>query len=197
LNTPELVTCLECGHQVSSAARSCPSPNCGTLYPLGRTCVICLNTYKASAGLETYISDDVVCWIDPWCYGEIQREYQSVQYTCPVCMNVEACKTSSRGGLVFPFFFTPDSMPACSECGHTVDDQYRAVRCQRCQTFLFSITTVEGWSHMHRNCAATAYKEYQENQERFAATKQSGCLTTAVILFVYSALFLFSFLSRM
>ena len=195
-----LVNCLECGYQVSSAARECP--NCQTHFPLGRVCRVCLETSKASVGIVTYKGDDYSDsdWIDARCYNAIQREYQSIRYTCPACGNVAPCQTRLKGELVFPFFFSDGSAEraVCTRCGHPVDFQHWAQPCSQCHAYYFAFTAFPEWTGVHRNCAAAAYKIHQEkfmiDQENLGPPKQSGCLTS--ILFICLTLFMFLLLAK-
>lgn len=56
-----LITCIECNHQISDAARSCPV--CSTTEPLGTACELCYRRMRRSEGVtckREHYSDGVV-----------------------------------------------------------------------------------------------------------------------------------------
>lgn len=165
----ELISCLECGEQVSSAANSCP--NCNARYFGGRKCAACLRISKGSAGVETRDGDNFD-WIDNACYEEFQREYQSVHYTCPLCAHIESCQTKLKDNLLVPFF------PDCSKCGHPPDGQFYASHCLQCRAYVIRITSVGTSSYpKHKKCEDSTRANIKPVVEN-----KSGC--SAVILLV-------------
>ena len=169
---PELVSCFECGHQISSVAYPCP--HCTTMFPRGRMCSVCFQTSKDSAGTETYRDDETGRWICEKCYSEIQQEFQSVQYTCPACKNTERCYTWSQA-----------DQRRCRICGHPVEGLYLVTRCSYCRGPLLGITAYQGWD-THKNCTLIVQRQTAEITERMererVARENSGCLTTIVLL---------------
>lgn len=160
-----LVNCLECGKQVSSAARMCPS--CGTPYPCGRLCVICFRVGKASDGVETR-SDDEPRWVDSFCYDIIQHEYHSVSHTCPTCQNVEAC-----------YKWSVSDKFQCRKCGHPIDTGYWVTACSHCGGPVFPIAFDNTWTGTHRGCVASARYEYEQ---KIARQSKFGCFTSLLLL---------------
>jgi predicted RNA-binding Zn-ribbon protein involved in translation (DUF1610 family) len=171
---PELINCFECNQGISSEARSCP--HCGTQFPQGRQCAICLEWDKDAEGFEIVSTYPTHRWVHPACYNEVQLEYQSVQYTCPVCKNVESYRTESVGNITRPFFTDP-----CPKCGQGLYWlNLRTEICFHCQTFLFPVAaernTVEG-CYVHRKCEASR-KAYLKKQ----SSNQGGCLSSIAIM---------------
>jgi hypothetical protein len=164
----QLIRCIECERQISSDARNCP--HCGTHHTKGRKCAICCNVGKVSEGLWTSSYD----WVHPACYEEVKREFQPVQYTCPVCNNMEAPKVETMGVLTKPFFTDP-----CPKCGHPLDDGFRARECSYCKTYVFPIVALRDREGrvIHRKCANTHKDSQSQN-----VSQSSGCLSTLIIV---------------
>jgi RNA polymerase subunit RPABC4/transcription elongation factor Spt4 len=120
----QLVRCLECGKQISSAAQKCP--HCDALYPLGHECLICLETVKHSESKPI----DAFRWVHTACLNVVEKEFQSAQVICPVCKNVN---TSEE-------YIAPYGRD-CSSCGHPLHDNYS--RCPVCGRDLVKTAAVK------------------------------------------------------
>jgi hypothetical protein len=121
-------------------------------------------------------------WIDADCYEEFRSEYESIQYTCPVCKNIEACKTKiDDNNVERPFF------PACSRCGHPPDAQYYERHCLQCRAYVIRIMAsgTPEWP-MHKKCEASRAKIFSDQ----TVPKKSGCLTVLALLLMASSLIL-------
>jgi hypothetical protein len=175
----ELVSCFECGKQISSAAEHCP--HCATKFPHGRQCLACLKQSRASAGIETRDGQNPG-WIDAGCYEDFKRDYQSIQYVCPVCKNIEACQTKiDDNNVMRPFF------PACSRCGHPPDAQYYDRHCLHCRAYVIRIMAsgTAQWP-THKKCEASRARLRRDR----VVPKESGCLTLLALLLMASSLIL-------
>ena len=172
----ELVNCFECGGQVSSAATRCPK--CTTKFPHGRQCLACLKYSKASTGIDTRDGQNPG-WIDAGCYEEFKSEYESIQYTCPICKNVETCKTEvDRDNVLRPFFI------ACSQCGHPPDPQYYERHCLQCRAYVIRIMAAgtPEWP-MHKKCEASRAGLLKDQ----SVPKGAGCITTVLALLLMTS----------
>lgn len=95
-----LVSCLECGKNVSSEAPKCP--HCKSNYPIGVKCVVCCQNLKRSqalklqkeyGGAENRIS---VKFFHPSCHRQVnQIKLGKGRTSCPVCRRSIEFETAS------------------------------------------------------------------------------------------------------
>lgn len=100
-----MITCIECGNEISSEAGSCPK--CRTSYPKGRRCEICQLRGRELSILNSKSSSDFTYYAHSHCIEEVKRE-QEANGTCSVC----------RKDVVFVFRSYHGENYTCPECGH-------------------------------------------------------------------------------
>lgn len=145
-----LVNCIECGRPVSSKARRCP--HCNSNFPVGRKCAVCNIVGKDTEGVQIRVHESGP-WLHHACFQKVEQECLSVQYTCPVCGNVEPCKIKKiyRDSLPEqPYFDNP-----CPKCGHPVERSFWAVECSFCRMYVFPAMSAVPKERIHNLCQMT------------------------------------------
>jgi hypothetical protein len=178
-----LISCIECGQKLSSAAGKCP--HCKAQYAQGRRCEICTKTGRFSNGKHAR-EDESDIWMHEECYEEIQREFHGVRYTCPVCKHTESCtvKKEPWSNFLYPAFTNP-----CPKCGHPLDWHYRATRCKYCRTWVLPIRASNySEQYAHKKCLQSWAKYNAINTKPSQvsdsqANNKAGCSQMILLLF--------------
>jgi hypothetical protein len=184
-----LLTCIECGHQVSSVAPCCPNPRCGTEWFQGVRCIICEGTGR---------NDETICHTETRppknekSYGHFRYGYHPycVQTIYPAPSWTYNCSECGRHvGTVSIDLQDPKTVPAllspCPGCGAPTHISYD--RCRYCglptyahlphQTIEVSSSIIEDFSKYKRNVHQACYARHHRKIVGPAAAKTPrGCL---------------------
>src|SRR5205085_11091382 len=127
-----LLTCIECGSQVSSAAECCPNPKCGTKWFQGVRCIICDNMGRND---ETIFHTLTRPPKNEKSYAKYRYGYHPycIQTIYPVQSWVNSCVECGRNlGTVSIDLQNPKTIPAllspCPGCGAPIHISYDLCR---------------------------------------------------------------------
>lgn len=184
-----LLTCIECGHEVSSAAGCCPNSKCRTKWFRGVQCLICAGTGR---------NDETICHTETRppknekAYGHYRYGYHPhcIETIYPVQSWVYACSECGRDlGVLSIDLQNPKTIPTvvnpCPSCGAPSYISYDL--CRYCglptyrqlphQTIEVSSRIIEDFSKIKRNVHEACYARHHRKTVGPAAAKTpGGCL---------------------
>ena len=128
-----LIPCLDCNGLISDKTHSCPK--CGSSYPFGVQCEVCLKRLPKRAAIPWDPYEDKSC--EPWYHFDclIMTIGFSQPLPCPDCGKDLLVSFRSRKGRYIPYsFHGPSVHIGCEECGGSVSlPRGPLYACRACQ----------------------------------------------------------------